>query len=96
MKVYQTVRECFFLIEFHANEYWFDINMLVNIIKSILGLSLQCIYLFRVADVPEELMHSIFFSTAGILIFISFSSTVQQMMDIFRLMDTVEKAINKS
>lgn len=96
MKIFQTVRESFVLIYFSEDRRWFDIQMLANIVECILVLALQCIYLFHVADTPDELMHSIFYFTVGILVFISFMSTVQQIMDIFILMNKVEKVINKS
>lgn len=96
MKVFQTVRKSFVLIQFSADGRWFDIDMLTNIVKCISVLALQCIYLFHVANTPEEIMHVISYLTVGILVFMSFLSTVQQMADIFRLMDKVEVVINAS
>lgn len=95
MEIFQTVRKSFVLIKFSADGHWFDIDLLTNIIRCIFVLALQCIYLLHVAETPEELMHSISYFTVGVLVFMSFLSTVQQMKDIFRLMDRVEKVVNK-
>lgn len=96
MKIFQIVRKSFATMKYSADGHWCDIGLMTNTIKCVLVLALQCIFLFRVADTPEELMHSISHFSVGILVFISYLSTVQQMADIFRLMDRVEKVINKS
>ena len=96
IKIFQTVRQNLESINFGIDKHWFDLELLISIFKSFLALSLQFIYLFFVADTPEELMNSIFMTVAGTLVFMSFLSIVSKMADIFYLMDRLEKVVNKS
>lgn len=96
LKIFQIVRQNFVLIYFNADQHWLSIQILINIVKCILTFVLQSIFLFYVADTPEEVMSSIFMLSVGILVFVSFMSTIRKVADIFHLMDRVEHVVDKS
>lgn len=96
LKIFQRVRENLAKIHFGADKNWFDFEILLNILKCKIALGLQCAYLFRVANTPEDLMNAIFTTNIGILVFISYLHIITKMVDIYFVMDKIEKIVNKS
>lgn len=96
MKTFQAVRQNLVKIHVSADQRWSDNQLLFHICECIFAIILQCIYLFCVANTPEELMNSIFMTTAAILVFISYLSILLKIAEIFFFMDTIEKIVNKS
>lgn len=96
MKIFQTVRKNLATIDFSADQRWFDAHQLRNIALSILADALQCMYIFYVADTPEQLMNSIFLTSSGILVFISYMSIISKMAELFFVLNKLEKVVNKS
>lgn len=82
-------------IDFSADQRWFHLNQLRNIAFSILADVLQCMYVFNVADTPEQIMNSTFLTSSGILLSLSYMSIISEMGEIFFLLDKIEKIVNK-
>lgn len=97
MKIFQTVQKCLALEGYSANRGAFNrLQMWVGL-KCILALIPPCSYLFlRLPKTPKEYMNSIFMSMAGILVFISFMSTVLKTAKIFEFINKLEEAVNTS
>lgn len=97
MKTFQTVQKCLALEGYSANGSAFNRLQLWVGFKCTLALFAQCAYLFlRLPKTPKEYMDSIFMTTVGILVFISFVSTVFKTAKIFELINKIEMAINES
>lgn len=95
MKIFQTVRKNLATIDFSVDQRWYDMQQLRNIGFSILADVLQGMYVFRVADTPEQLMNSAFLTSSGTLLFFSYISIISEMSEIFFLLDKIEKVVNK-
>lgn len=96
MKIFQTVQRDMALIGYKADEQPFNIKQIEHGFKSIFCGTLELVYLIFVAETPKEYLVSIFMTSVGFLVFISFLNTVQKMPKIFYLIDEVEAIINES
>lgn len=96
MKIFQIVQNDLASIGYRANESPLNNDILSYGFKNISFTICGLVYLCRIAETPEEFMDSIFVITVGILVFISFVSTVQKMATIFIFIDETEKFINGS
>lgn len=96
MKIFQTVQKHLASIGYRRNERSFNNDISVQLLKSILYIMCQWVYLLHIANTPKEYMDSIFMSAVGILVNISFLSTVLKMKTIFIFIDAAENAINTS
>lgn len=96
MKIFQTTQMYLRYGGFQRDQSAFNERQWWTILKYSFFMILQYVYLFAVASTPRQYMNSIFMSTAGILIVISYLSIVFKTATIFDYIDDVEHVINGS
>lgn len=96
MKIFQTIQKNMRHSGFIRDQNAFNKTQTLVIFKSIVFLTLQFVYLLRVANTPRQYMDSIFMSTVGFLIVISHADIAIKTAKIFDLIDAFEQTINES
>lgn len=96
MKILQSVLKDLASMGYRANQSPFNIDTLVESLKYIMFITCECVYLCRFAGAPKDLAYSVIMATIGIVIFISFISTVLKMGIIFTFINGLEQIINDS
>lgn len=97
MEVLKTLKWSLQLLGYSsANRRAYSTRQIQIIFASILVLSLQCAYVFHVANTDQEYLESIFLLSMSIVIFICFVSTIGETAAIFQLIDTAENVFIES
>lgn len=96
MKIFRTTQKYMKYGGLMKDRGAFNIIQIWTFSKSITFLIMQVIYLVREADTSREYMDSIFMTSAGILIFISYADIAMQNDVLFHVIDELEKVINES
>lgn len=96
MKIFQTTQEYMEYGGLIRDRAAFNIIQMWTIFKSVAFLILQFVYLVHEADTPREYMDSIFMTSAGFMIFISYMSIAIENEAIFDMIDELELAIQES
>ena len=96
MKIFQFTQRNFIVGGFIRGQRAFNLKQSVHILISFTFVVLQFLYLFRVASTPNEYMISIFMTTVGLLVFISFISIVFKYDKLFDFIDDIEQTGNES
>lgn len=96
MKICQTIQKNMIVGGLIRNERPFDKIQLLAIFESFLTLSLQFVYIFRVAITPQEYMIAIFMTTAYSLTTVSYISMAYKTKELFDIIDAFELIINDS
>lgn len=100
MKLFQTIQKNLTILKFDPNQPDSFFALIFQhwscFLKSFLSLTSLIVYLLHDANTVKEYMDSLFLTTAAILIFVSFTSTVFKTPEIYIFFNGAEKAANKS
>lgn len=100
MRLFQTIRKNLAILCFKQNHT--DSHLLLIqqhwscFLKSALSLTSLFAYLIYVAETTNELMFSVFLSTASLFIFVAFTSTVFKTSTLYGFFDHTEFVLNES
>lgn len=96
MTISNTIQWSFTLMGYHSSQkHKFSTKQVRRGLEVLLIIILHFVYLFRVANTIQEYIYSIFMINAIICIFISFISTANKTVDIFLLIDNIEKIVDE-
>lgn len=96
MKIFQIIEQNFASLGFSSNQRSFNKKQLQIGLYFILGNVSQYAYLFHDANTAQQYMDSIFTTTTGTLIFISYVNTVRIMPIIFNSIDGLQRVVDES
>lgn len=94
MIIFQTVQKYLATIGYAANRSPINSDTISNGLAIVVAITCVTVNLC-IANTPREFMDAIFMTAAGILVFISFISTVQKMKTIFTFISKMQTIINE-
>lgn len=94
--IFQTVKTCLISLDLDANERPFHREQLLHIIRTVLAIVLQCLYLITDANTASEYMRSILIISIGTLVFIAYLSAIFETATISDFIEHYETIINGS
>lgn len=96
MKIFETVLKQLESIGFSENQNPFNRRQILLGLQTILGASLICVYLLRIANTFDDYMNCAFFIIKTILVIISQVSTVFKTATIFVFINQFNVVIGQS
>lgn len=96
MQIFKTIREHLVAIGFTKSDVGFHTEQVLRTSQGFMAIVLQCIHLLFDVNSTKDYLDSLFTTSVGILVYISYLSTVLKTKKIFMFIHRVEKLIGGS